>query len=230
MSPATKIAVASNQRLVNELQNRPLIARRAYVAFLQSLFASRPAGHYHWSRNPEETEILITGQSPIKLTTPHSKPMISIIRTSASWASTGRDGMAEQNFTTADRKFTDLMRSAMVINCMSKVPAETEHIAYIAFVALRIFKTLIHRFGHIHWTSNNIVMSQVTEPGSLIQGSSDSEYRMVQLQCEFAIKEEVSIVDAEDSDFHVLLRELTMAMKAAGFDGTPDVLVQNLKA
>lgn len=214
------------EHVLNDQRDRLYQATRGYIAFLQALFASRPVGHHRWSFNDEETELLITGESPVNIDTPHKRPVISVVRSTTAWNSTSRDGLQVMSLTTNDRRFSDVASGTMVINCLSKNPVETQELAWICFTHIRLFRQVIQRYGRIHSIPNNLQMGPITPPGSVVKGSSGSEWRLVQVYSPFQVRANIEILDKEDSDFRILLRELTMTLDAMDIDGDVAVTQQ----
>ena len=184
-------------------------AQRVFVAFLQGLFAKRPAGRHRWLPNDEETEILIVGQSPEVLTTPHKRPVISVVRGAASWMGTSQSGVLEESMLNYDWKFTDMVASTVTINCLAKLPVEAQKIAWITFLALRIFKRLIQRYGQVHGLGQQMQLGPVGPP---IGNTAFSDWAMVQVHVPFFVQEVISISD-NDPNYQILLRDLTIAVK-----------------
>jgi hypothetical protein len=199
--------------IFNPNRDRLYQATRAYISFFRSVFGSRPPGYLRWHANPEEAEILITGQSPITIETPHKRPIISVVRGQAMWASTSSSGIRDQTLLKSKKVFTDSVNSTMIINCISKESVEAQEMAWLVFMGIRVFKPTIQRFGRIFGISNQLAMGPVSAPGALVRGSSSSEWRMVQVQSPFFVQETISMQDSEDSDFHLLAKEITISME-----------------
>ena len=215
---SSKVKTGSEE-LLSKQRDRLYQATRGYTAFLQALFASRPPGQLRWSFDDEESEILITGETPVNIDTPHKRPIISIVRGQSLWDSTSRDGLQSLSLTTSDKTFTDTASGTMVLNCLSKEPVEAQYIAWICFTHIRIFKEVIQKYGRLHAISNQLQIGPVTPPGQVVRGSSSSEWRLVQVYSPFQVRSSFKVSETEDSDFHVLLRQLTMTLDAMDSGG-----------
>ena len=194
-------------------------ATRGYTAFLQALFASRPPGNLRWSFNDEESELLITGETPVNIDTPHKRPIISVVRGQSGWDGSSRDGLQQLSLSSADKTFTDTTSGTMVMNCLSKEPVEAQYLAWLCFTHTRLFKEVIQKHGRLHSIANHLQIGPVTPPGNVVRGSSASEWRLVQVYSPFQVRSAFRVSETEDSDFHVLLRQLTMTLDAMDSNG-----------
>lgn len=104
--------------------------RQLYTAFVQGLFGAAPPGSYHW-RPDETTEIFIIGEGAIKADVVGTRPAISFTRGPIQFYSLGMDDMLKFQFSTGQKTKTVLIPGTMSINCCSRVPLESEHIAWV---------------------------------------------------------------------------------------------------
>ena len=64
----TQNAIATpSDSLVNWAEQPLLLIRKACLSFMQGLFEQAPVGCYRWCPSLEETELVITDESPIKV-------------------------------------------------------------------------------------------------------------------------------------------------------------------
>ena len=211
--PSTKNSTLGPSVFEEPITDKLFRAQQTYVRFLQTYFGKRPAGNFRWVQNLEETGILITGQSPDHMEVAHLRPVISVVRSNASWQGLSRDGVRERRLLDNSWTFTDAVSSSMVLNCIAKEPLEAQLIAYLSFVGIRIFKTVLMRYGRIHGIMNNMSMGPVSSAGQIVPpGSPFSEWRMVQVFCPFMVQETVTITDADEADFQVLASGLTITL------------------
>lgn len=216
---SSKVQTGREEALLGKQRDRLYQATRGFAAFLQALFANRPPGQLRWSFDDEETGILITGETPVNIDTPHKRPIISVVRGQSGWDGTSRDGLQELRLATNDKTFTDTVSGMMVLNCLSKEPVEAQYIAWLCFTHVRLFKEVIQRYGRLHSIANQMQIGPITPPGNVVRGSSASEWRLVQVYVPFQVRSSIQVSETKDSDFHVLLRQLTMTLDAMDSGG-----------
>jgi hypothetical protein len=184
-------------------------AHRSIVRFLQVFFSRRPVGDLRWlgdengMENSEETEIQITGQRPDSIEAPHRRPLISVVRGQAMWANTSYNALREGHFSNDDRMFSDMVNMNVVINCLSREDVEAQYIAWLTFLAFRLFKAPLQKYGRIHGVGNTMSMGPTTQSG--IKGFS-----MVQVNVPIFVPSTVRVTLSDEADFQVILQDATV--------------------
>ncbi len=149
--------------------------RTLYVGFCQGLFAAAPLGSYHWSPSLEETEIVITDESPIHLDVIGKRPAISFTRGPVQSYSLGQDDMLSYEFDTGKKKKSILIPGTMSINCCSRNDLESERLAWIVAEQLWLHRELLMRAGFFE-IGRQFVIGAPSPPGSLVAGDSADEW------------------------------------------------------
>lgn len=116
---------------LSSFKDGPLLQLRVlYTAFVKGLFAAAPKGEYHWEEG-ENTEIYVSGETPIRGAIVGARPAVSFTRSSVQFYSLGQDDMLRFNFNTGRKTKTVLIPGVMSINCCSRSDIESEHLAWI---------------------------------------------------------------------------------------------------
>lgn len=190
-------------------EDRLLVATRAWLLFIQGLYRTRPPGYYKWSPNMEETEIIITDQNPSQVENTNKRPIISTARGPATYSGTSLGQSMQPVFESPKKIIADLLGSSMTISVVAREGLEAQSIAYTLFRMIPIFKPQIMRLGRMHAIGNNITLTQETQQGQIVPGSSTPEWKMVQLIIPFYIQE---VISAEEKDFYSLVQAVNLHM------------------
>jgi len=142
---------------------------KVYLTYLQGLFRQFPSGSFKWSDNEEDTEIMITDQSPIPRDRIEQRPALVTSRGPAQFAGMTLDQLRSVDRRTGTREHTDLVACTMTINCIAKTGLEAQRLGWIVQRHLGIAngKRLLQKAG-IHKISDNIGCSAETPPGALV--------------------------------------------------------------
>ena len=149
--------------------------RTLYVGFCQGLFAAAPRGTFHWTPYLEETEIIITDESPIHVATIGMRPAISFTRGPVQSYSLGQDDMLSYDFATGKKKKSILVPGTMSINCCSRVDLESERLAWIVAEQLWMHREQLMREGFFE-IGRQFVVGAPSPAGSIVSGDSADEW------------------------------------------------------
>lgn len=196
--------------------DRLVVATKAWLVWLQGLFASRPVGHYRWDRNITETEIVISDQMPTNIEPTNKRPIITTARGPASWASLSINQVRDRTLLGESRVYSDLVTCSMTISVIAKEGLEAQGLAYMLFRMIPVFKPQLLRLGRMHSLGNNVQLTPETSHGALVPGSSVPEWKMVQLTIPMYIQDTIS---SDDEGFHTMLKAVTLEMQV--LSGTP---------
>ena len=188
------------------IENRYFNANRAFVAVLQGFYMDRPPGRWRWTRDPEASEILITGEHPETMRNPNPRPAISVYRASAVWDSISMSGIGSQNMFNMDRSFVDMSSASSVLTCFAKLSEEVERLAYISSIAVLQFRDVIVQYGKLHAIKGNLSISGVM-PAEQVN-TSFSGLKMIQIVVPWAIREAVE-ASVTDTSFQVRCKSVT---------------------
>jgi len=164
--------------LVNWNEQPLLLLRKTCLSFVQGLFVqpSNEVGSFRWTPNLEETEIVVTDESPIKLDVVGKRPAISTVRSTAAWGKTSLDEMQERDLQTSKRKHTDLVSGHMTFNCCSREPLETEYIAWVVANHTWLLRRVLIKYTPIHEFGRGQTIGAPTPAGALVQGDTEGEW------------------------------------------------------
>jgi hypothetical protein len=142
-----------------------------FIKFLQLIFNRFEPGNYRWSEDPNNTEILITDQSPIAMEAVQKKPHFVVMRGAA-----GNAGLALDLFSGGDsfsgrRDYTDLVAATVTVNALSMEGREAQRLAATARHFIQAFRRDIMRGGKVHWIGP-LSVGPESPPGSIVTGGS----------------------------------------------------------
>lgn len=159
---------------------------RAYLVFVQGLFAQMPTGSWKWSKDEKLTEISITSDAPFPRTRVEARPAIVVMRGQAQYANMSLDNMRSVDWKTGKKERTDLVACTMSLVCVAKLDTEAQKIGWILMRHLRTFKSMLQRYGRFHKIGDEISISPNAPPtGAVIQGEGDTEFTMCTVQSPF---------------------------------------------
>ena len=158
-------------------EEQPLLMMRKQVLnFLQGLFEQQSVGSFQWHESLEESEIVITDESPIKLEVVGKRPALSVVRGTIAWGQTSIDERQEENMLTGQRKHTDLIRGTLSINCCSRVDLESEYLGWIVANHMWILRRLIMKGTPIHEFGRGQQVGSPSPAGAIVQGDTEGEW------------------------------------------------------
>jgi len=149
--------------------------RTLYVGFCQGLFAAAPPGSYRWTPSLEDTEIIITDESPIHVDTIGKRPAISFTRGPVQSYSLGQDDMLSYDFETGKKKKSILVPGTMSINSCSRSDIESERIAWIVAEQLWLHREMLMKAGFFE-IGRQFIVGAPSPAGSIVTGDSGDEW------------------------------------------------------
>lgn len=179
---------APSSSLLTWAEQPLLLIRKACLSFIQGLFEQADPGSFHWSENLEETEIVITDESPIKLDVVGKRPAINTVRGTVAWGKTSLDEMQERSLATDQRKHTDLLSGTMTINCCSREPLETEYMAWIVANHTWLLRRLVMKFTPVHEFGRGQVVGAPSPAGAIVSGDTEGEWICTPVQIPFFLQ------------------------------------------
>lgn len=172
---------------------------KVYLTYLQGLFRQRPSGDWRWSESQDDTEIMITDQSPIPRDRVEERPAIVTMRGPTQFAGMTLDQLRSVDRKTGTREHTDLVTCTMTLNCIAKNGIEAQRLGWIVQRHLGIAngKRILQRYG-IFKIFDNIGCSGETPPGSLVAPEPTPEMVLVVVTSPFAFQwtERITPLDA----------------------------------
>ena len=174
--------------LVNWAEQPLLLIRKICLSFIQGLFDQADPGCFHWCEDLEETEIVVTDESPIKLDVVGKRPAVSTVRGQVAWGKTSLDEMQERSMRTEQRKHTDLLSGNMTINCCGREPLETEYIAWIIASHTWLLRRLVIKYTPVHEFGRGQVVGAPTPAGAIVSGDTEGEWICTPIQIPFFLQ------------------------------------------
>lgn len=184
-------------------------ATRAWLIWLQGMFRTRPSGFQRWDPNMDMTEIVITDQNPDKIEKTNTRPIVATARGPATWAGTSTGQSIRHDLASPRTTYTDLIGTSMTLSVVAREGLEAQNLAYFIFRMIPVFKESIQRLGRIHAIGTNITLTQETQQGALVPGSSSPEWKMVQIIIPFFVQD---VITADEKDFYSLMRAVNLHM------------------
>jgi len=161
---------------------------KAFIAFLQSIYETAPAGCFHWRPQVEETELVITEENPIHLDALEQKPAISVVLGATRFNGSSLDDLVSIDATNAKEVHTDLLPGTMSLNHISRVAQEARFLAWLSARHIWILRKIFIRESHIHEVGRSIQIGAVTPAGALVQGDTEAEWHSVTVNCPFFLQ------------------------------------------
>lgn len=150
------------------------------VRFLQGLFSKLPEdSDYHWEPNLDGTKIFIAGGTPIDSGLVLSRPAIAVDVGPYQPANIALDQHRTSSLLTGERMHMDLVSGNLLLYVLSREGDEARRIAGWASRHIRYHRRLLQKVGGFHQIGQQFSVSAPTDPGQVVQGSSDTEAIMV---------------------------------------------------
>lgn len=180
-----------------------------YARFLQFLFRQFEPQNYHWSESEEDTEIHITGETPVPRTVIEARPALVVQRGPAQFSNLSLNNMRDLDQRTGTATFTDLLAGTMSISCITnKSEVEAGRLAWIVQSCIRRHKVLLQKSG-FHKVGDEVSMSPPSPPGQLVSPEADPTAVMVTVYSPWFLQwtERVTPLDAPAlREFDVFMR------------------------
>lgn len=153
-----------------------LMVRKITLSFIQGLFEQAEVGCFRWAEDLEETEVVVTDETPLKLDVVGKRPAISVVRAPVAWGQTSLDEMRSTDFRTGAREHTDLLRGTLSINCCSRVDLESEYIAWIVANHLWLLRRIFLKGTPIHEFGRGVQIGAPSPAGAIVSGDTEGEW------------------------------------------------------
>lgn len=149
--------------------------RYLYLAFVQGIFSFSPRGAYHWDKDMENSDIVITAESPLNPETVGQRPGITFTRAPVGFFQLGFDDMLAYDFATGQKQKSMLVPGTMVINCCSRNDIESEHIAWVTAEHLWLLRDLMMKAG-FYDVGRNLQISSPSPAGKIVANDQGDEW------------------------------------------------------
>ncbi len=158
----------------NQLYPEVIAAVRHLIDFLQWRYSKHPAGAYHYDCNSEnDTEIIISADTPIDPVKVGFKPAITVLRAHAGFQGVGLGDVAFTDLKTGAKVYMDLLPTTLMVNVLSTLPIEAERLAAYTANQIRGFRDAIcATLPELLYLGQRVSLSPVSPAGSLVAGDS----------------------------------------------------------
>lgn len=163
-------------------------AIRTITSFLKWRFSCLPKGAFRWLPETETTpdqvgsEIFFAATTPIQPSIVGQRPAITVGRSGAAGQGLGLGDLAFRQLATGAAVRMDLMATNIVVNVLSSLPVVAERLAYHCQLEIFTFREeIVKNDPCFHSIGARASLSPPTDAGSLVVGSSDIEWTLVQL-------------------------------------------------
>lgn len=158
--------------------------RELYVGFAQGLFGSAPVGCYHWATSPDESEIYISDENPVKTSVAGTRPALSFTRGAVQFYSLGLDDLLKYNLENNQKEKSVLVPGTMTINCLSRVDIECENLAWVIAEHLWLLRDSMMKLGFFE-VGRQPVIGAPSPAGTLVSGDGADEWYATSVTCPF---------------------------------------------
>lgn len=178
----------------NSFRHGPLEQLRTlYAGFCQGLFAAAPLDSgFHWTPHPDQTQIVISDESPIHVENIGSRPAITFTRGPVQSYSLGQDDMLSYNQETGQKKKSILVPGTMSINCCSRNDLESEFLAFLVAEQLWLHRELLMQAGMFE-VGRQFVVGAISPAGSLVAGDGADEFFVTTISSPFQFQRTGSV-------------------------------------
>jgi len=145
--------------------------RWAILSFLQGLFACADRGNYKWMANIEDTEIVITDETPVNASVVGQRPAITIVRGPMAFAGLTLDTRQSSSMLSSMEKYTDMVSCTCSLNCLAKNDLESERLAWYVANHIWLLRKMLIKDTPVHY----IHVPQIGSPspaGAIVQGDN----------------------------------------------------------
>jgi len=146
-----------------------------YTCFLQGLFNHFAVGSYRWEPAVRDSDIVITGESPVEQADVQQWPHLVVLATSYQNSNLALDHMRDQNMMTGARVHTDLLAGHFTVHCVGTTGLEARRLAGLVWRGTIYHRRLLQKTGGFHHIGTSVTVGPEAPPGALVRGSSTVE-------------------------------------------------------
>lgn len=158
--------------------------RVLFLNFIRGLFAAAPPGSFHWTPDDETTELYVSDEEVIQPEVVQKLPAVNIVRGPIQFYSLGLDDMEAYDFALNRKTKGILLPGTITINACSKVPLESESIAFIIAEHIWLLRDLLMRAGFFE-VGRSIQLGAPSPAGSIIANDAGDEFTATPISVPF---------------------------------------------
>jgi hypothetical protein len=146
-----------------------------FLNFMRGLFSAAPVGAYRWTSDDETTELYISDEEAIQPSVLEKIPAINIVRGPIQFYNLGLDDLEGYDFATARKTKGILIPGTITINACSRVPLESEQIAFVIAEHIWLLRDLLMKAGFFE-VGRSIQVGSPSPAGSIIANERGDEF------------------------------------------------------
>lgn len=158
--------------------------RVMFIRFCQGLFHAAPIGSYHWDPDENITELIISNENKLDPEVISRRPGLSFTRGPIQFYSLGIDDMMYYEWDIDKKTKGVLVPGTMTINCVSRVPQESEDIAWVVMEHLWLLRHLLMQAGFFE-IGRQPQMGSPSPAGSIVAGDQGDEFTVTSVSVPF---------------------------------------------
>lgn len=197
--------------------------RVLYASFIQGLFHAAPKGAYHWEPSLEDTDLVVTDETPIDIDTVGVRPAITFTRGPVQFYSLGLDDMMAYDFESGQKQKSVLVPGTMSINCCSKNDLESEQLAWIIAEHLWLLREVLMRQGFFE-IGRQPVIGAPSPAGSIVAGDNAKEWFCTTVSSPFQFYRTSQFTPLGKKIVNNIQLSMQTALQPANLYPTPDPL------
>lgn len=199
------------------IEDRLYLVTRGLCIWLQSLFATAPAGTSRWRPEDEESEILIFEQEPTEAQRSNRRPIISVSRSAMTFSGSSVGQAYRQSVTSDATMYTDLIPGHVTIRFIARTGPEAQALAVTVATLLPVFRASICRLCRLHQLGLNVTIGPEAPYNQYISGSASPEWKVVPLYIPVTVQ---TMVSTDGGSFNSFLRAVEINMETISSDGS----------
>lgn len=194
----------SNEARIPYMEDKFRLAVRTFIIWTQGIFATRPAGQWHWRPNAEETEVLIQGVDADAVPQNNKVPRITVSHTGGAFAGVSIGQVQQYPFGgNSDTTYSDLVQTNIVFEINALTAAEASEIGFILFCLYPVFRGKLAKMADLHQLQSSISV----RPPVRVAGMGWYAVTVV-----VPVAFQVSI-RASDDNLHAFIRDVNFQMQ-----------------
>jgi hypothetical protein len=164
------------------------MVRKSVLAFIQGVFEAQDPGSFKWQESLQDTEIVVTDESPLHLDVVGKRPAIGVVRGPVRWGQTSLDEMQKLDQVTGMKQKTDLLPGTVSINCCSRADLESEYLAWVVANTIWLLRDIFMKYTKIHEFGRGISIGSPSPAGAIVAGDTEGEWICTTVQVPFHLQ------------------------------------------
>lgn len=206
----------SNNITFPAIEDRIYLVTRGFCIWLQSLFATAPAGEFRWRPEEDESEILIVEQEPTEAQRSNRRPIISVTRSAMTFSGSSVGQAYRQSVVSDATTFTDLIPGSITLRFIARTGPEAQALAVTVAMLLPVFRPSICRLCRLHQLGLNVTIGTESSYTQYVAGSSAPEWKVVPLYVPIVVQ---TVISTDGGNVSPFLRAVELNMETLSSTG-----------